>query len=839
MSGHTSSPEAGLVSVVVVNYRGPEDTLTCLQQVSKLDFPAARLELICVDNASGDDSVPRIRAGMPPGVILVESPRNSGFTGGCNLGVEHATGEYLAFINNDARPDPAWLTEAVAVLEQDCTIACVASKVLDWDGNNVDFVDAALTWYGMGYKPGAGSPYDGSHNSAVDVLFPTGSAMIIRADAFRALGGFDERFFMFYEDVDLGWRLNLLGKRVRYVPSSLVFHKHHASMKNFGAYSEWFLLERNALMCLYKNLSEEALGRLLAPALALSVRRSLAIGEADTALLDLERGLGGDTAEMTTVSKRSLAGSYAIDSFVDHLPSLSSTRAQIQRARVRSDREIAPLLREAIEPAIPNARYLAGHQSLLDAFEIEDWFTARTRIVVITGDPLAAKMAGPAIRAFHIAEALSGEHEVRLVSTSTCSIEDTRFGCAAKTLGQLHAEVGWADVVIFQGFLMTHAPWLADTDKVIVADLYDPMHLEQLEQTRGDPLDARTRDVAATTEALNLQLRRGDFFLCASEKQRMFWLGQLAAVGRLNPSTYDGDPSLRSLVAVAPFGLPSTRPVQTRSPIKGGAVAGIAATDKVILWAGGIYNWFDPLTLLRAVAQLVEQHAEVRLYFLGTQHPNPLVPKMRMVSEARALADSLGLTDKVVFFNEGWVDYDTRQDYLLDADVGVSTHFQHIETTLSFRTRILDYLWAALPMVVTVGDGFADLVEHRRLGVAVPEQDVDALAAALEKALFDDEFVEQSRANIVRAAADFTWPVALGPLLDFCRSPHRAPDYRKFARRRAGYAPGGGLRSPGDLALARQYIREGGASELARRIAGRLRRQFSARRGPPTPLRGR
>src|SRR4029077_10583123 len=103
--------------------------------------------------------------------------------------------------------------------------------------------------------------------------------------------------------------------------------------------------------------------------------------------------------------------------------------------------------------------------------------------------------------------------------------------------------------------------------------------------------------------------------------------------------------------------------------------------------------WFDPLSLIKAVDLLTRSHSNIRLFFLGMQHPNPSVPEMQMAHRARELADELGLTAKNVFFNEKWVPYAERQNYLLDADVGVSTHFEHIETTFSFRTRILDYLW--------------------------------------------------------------------------------------------------------------------------------------------------
>lgn len=270
-------------------------------------------------------------------------------------------------------------------------------------------------------------------------------------------------------------------------------------------------------------------------------------------------------------------------------------------------------------------------------------------------------------------------------------------------------------------------------------------------------------------------MQRGDFFLCASERQRHFWLGQLAGLGRLNPLTYAADNSLNNLLALVPFGLPSAEPVRTGAGMRG-VVPGIGPDDKVIIWGGGIYNWFDPLTLIAAIDLLRRRHPQVRLFFLGMQHPNPLVPKMQMAAHARELADQLGLTGSHVFFNEKWVPYDDRQNYLMDADVGVSTHFEHIETTFSFRTRILDYLWARLPIVTTRGDGFGDLVAAEGLGVAVPERDPEALAAALDSMLFDVTAIERARNNVEVVRAGFTWDKALDPLVRFCRDARPASD---------------------------------------------------------------
>ncbi|GAA3336518.1 hypothetical protein GCM10017712_35110 [Curtobacterium citreum] len=145
------------MSVVLVNYKGTDDTLTSIVGLTEQDWPADKLEIVVVDNDSGPEHVGRLKASDLP-FTLVESGGNLGFTGGCNLGVANTTGEYVAFLNNDARPDPGWIREAMATFASGRDIGAVASKVLDWEGVNVDFTEAAMTWYGMGYKPFAGSP---------------------------------------------------------------------------------------------------------------------------------------------------------------------------------------------------------------------------------------------------------------------------------------------------------------------------------------------------------------------------------------------------------------------------------------------------------------------------------------------------------------------------------------------------------------------------------------------------------------------------------------------------------------------------------------------------------
>jgi GT2 family glycosyltransferase/glycosyltransferase involved in cell wall biosynthesis len=773
-----AQPETpGAVSVVIVNYRGADDTCTALAAVHDLRWPQDKLEVIVVDNASGDGSVERI-ATEHPGVRVVALEENLGFAAGCNAGAQAATGEHLAFLNNDARPDPAWLSAATAVLDRDGSVACVASKVLDWDGELVDFVDAGLGFYGHGFKLHAGERDDPAYDREADVLFASGAAMVTRASTFREVGGFDERYFLLFEDVDLGWRYWLLGYRVRYVPSSLVFHRHHRSVGALSRAEEDYLLERNALFTIFKNYDDANLEQSLGAALMLAVRRGAVLGGDDMGVLDPQRRLQARASgedDVVRVDARTLAPTYAVDAFVEALPELTRDRRELQTTRRRADHEITRLFRLPLFPSIGDPTFVESFSATVDALGVESMFSRRRRIVVATGDVLESKMAGPAIRAWHMAITLAREHEVQLVSTQECSLWHPDFPVRVVDDRELRELEHWCDVLIFQGNLMRQHPVLRDTQKIVVTDIYDPFHLEVLEQARGLKPAGRLFAVQSSTDVLNEQLRRGDFFLCASEKQRDFWLGQLAAVGRINPATYDRSENLEQLLAVAPFGVGEDPPRHTR-PVLRGVVPGVDEDDKIVLWGGGIYNWFDPLTLLRAVDKLRRRLPQVRLYFLGLTHPNPQVGEMKMAHDAVALAQELGLVGTHVFFNEGWVEYDDRQNYLLEADIGVSTHLDHVETEFSFRTRLLDYLWASLPIVATAGDSLGDLIETSNIGLTVPAGDADALEAALFRLLDDDAHRASCRDAIERIVPDYRWSKALEPLLEFCRAPTRAPD---------------------------------------------------------------
>ena len=459
-----------------------------------------------------------------------------------------------------------------------------------------------------------------------------------------------------------------------------------------------------------------------------------------------------------------------------------------------------------------------------------DQITPRRRVLVVTLDTIAERMAGPAIRAWEICRALAVEHDVRLVTFGHCMQGGEGFEVRQIQVSDFRSEVTASDVVIIQGFVFNAFPWLQTCEQVLVVDLYDPFQLETLEVDRDKTEQDRYSALAYALQELSLQLRRGDFFLCASPRQRDLWIGHLAAAGRINPNTYDADPGLDSLISIVPFGTSAQPAAQMRHAIKG-ATAGISEEDKVVLWGGGVYNWFDPLTLVRAIDLVRVALPEVRLYFLGMKHPNPDVPEMAVATRCRLLADELGLTGSHVFFNEGWAPYEERADYLLDADVGVSCHFQHVETEFSFRTRILDYLWAGLPIVSTAGDSFAALVAKEDLGIAVPAEDVDALAAALHEVLTSDSAHQRYQANVQRVAKDFRWPRVLEPLLVFCRNPVRSADAERVALEALKVGTGRGLvvGAVADLRAAVRHYRSGGIRQVVAKLRWRVARRRATR----------
>ncbi len=380
-------------------------------------------------------------------------------------------------------------------------------------------------------------------------------------------------------------------------------------------------------------------------------------------------------------------------------------------------------------------------------------------------------MSGPAIRAYQLGRVLSGVADVTLAGLGDSSPPGPgmeHMAYSAHDPVALREPIAAADMIVAQPQWPLVTNWMRDSGARLVFDLFVPEALEALERYPGRSWRARLL-MAYMRDRLADALRVGHHFVCNTERQRDLYLGTMLDEGVLTPAVTERDPSLRSVIDLVPYGTPPEPPVATGH---GGAAArfdGIAADDEVVLWASAIWPWFDAETAIRAMALLRERRPRARLVFMG----QAAGASAEAATRAQALARELGLLDRSVFFNDTWVPYDQRVDWLLEAACAVSTHFEHLETHFAFRTRFLDCFWAGLPIVSTRGDELADLVAREDLGASVPERDPDALADALEQVL------ARGRASyadgLARVAESFAWQRGAQPLVTWAQSSELPP----------------------------------------------------------------
>lgn len=771
--------ECPSVSVIVVNYNGLTHLGPCLSSLSALAFPQDNLEVILVDNGSTDGSADWVRANFPDAHLL-ENCENVGFARGNNQGVAAARGKYVAFLNNDTRVDSRWLSELVTAVTSSPGVACAASKILSWDGRTVDFVGGRLNFYGFGFQIDYGLPHvNGNYNEERNLLFACGAAMLVDRAVFLDVGGFDEDYFAYFEDVDLGWRLWLMGYSVVFAPRSIVYHRHHGTSRSLPEPVYRTLCERNSFYTIYKNYEQQNLDKILPAAILLSAKRGLRDSQIRPETFKISGDMEKDDS-LRKVSKLGLTCLVAMDEFVENLPKFSHKRQVIQSRRRRTDREVLEQFQKGLTtPVIHAESFVKAQQTITEHLGIPALFREPpSRALLICHDVVGENMAGPAIRYWEIAKVLSRDFEVTLAAPGKPTLESDSFqvkGYARSDPNSIVPLVAEADIIIAFGFVLHLFPLLQSVDKPLIVDIYDPFTLEDLEVYGNRSVEDQTGLISLHTGVLNHQLRTGDFFICANERQRDYWLGMLTANNRVNPSTYTDDKTLRRLIDTVPFGLPSAPPEHKHRVLKG-VHPGISPSDKVVLWGGGIWEWLDPITLVQAMAKISCLRTDVKLFFLGKQHFDPVtVPETGICAATIQLCERLGILNRSVFFNE-WTRYGERQNYLLEADIGVILHPNHVETRFSFRTRVLDYLWAGLPILSTRGDDMSGMVERFGLGKVVPPHDVDAVVGAILEMVDTPDLRETLRPNFERVARMYTWEKVAEPLMCWCRDPRKAAD---------------------------------------------------------------
>jgi GT2 family glycosyltransferase len=266
-------------TVAILNYNGEAWLRTFLPGVVQHTEGA---QLLVYDNCSTDGSVAYIRQHHPE-VLLIEGKENLGFCGGYNQAFKHIETPYTVLLNSDVEVTPHWLEPLVAELHQHPDVAAVQPKIKSYaQRTHFEYAGAA-----GGYLDALGYPFcrgrifetieedKGQYDTPQDVFWASGACLAIKTHVFKKLGGFDERFFAHMEEVDLCWRAQRAGYRIRVVPSSMVYHVGGGTL-SYGSMNKLRLNFRNNLLMLSKNLSGWAKYRVLGARLVLDGVAALA-----------------------------------------------------------------------------------------------------------------------------------------------------------------------------------------------------------------------------------------------------------------------------------------------------------------------------------------------------------------------------------------------------------------------------------------------------------------------------------------------------------------------------------------------------------------------------------
>lgn len=385
-----------------------------------------------------------------------------------------------------------------------------------------------------------------------------------------------------------------------------------------------------------------------------------------------------------------------------------------------------------------------------------------SNVLLISPERIRKKLAGIGIRFWEFANALKDSHKVTLAVPNEDFPHPAGIEIKPYNLLNLSPLLKNMDVVILQGHISNYYFNLPQKIPTVV-DLYDPFFLENITYTKylGEHI------FFDNLKTLLTQLEKGDFFLCATEKQRIFYLGMLFSIGRINPSNFFLDKEAYNLIQCIPYGVSEEEPRHMQKVLRG-KIKGVSEKDKVIFF-GGIYDWYNPFLVLDSLELLLRKRDDIRLVFVA--HPNPDLTPQETYGKVFNFCKEKGWLNRLVFFID-WIDYDLRENYYLESDVAISIHHPSLEASLSFRTRMLDYLWSGLPVITNEGGELSEIIGKNKVGFVLKDRSAEGLALLLEKILDDTQLLKDiSRKGMELVRRHFLWKDVVKPLNDFCKNP--------------------------------------------------------------------
>jgi len=284
-------------------------------------------------------------------------------------------------------------------------------------------------------------------------------------------------------------------------------------------------------------------------------------------------------------------------------------------------------------------------------------------------------------------------------------------------------------------------------DQQLILDGYVPIHIE-MSARNSDNLDREYDAFNFENKIWTKALRRGDILLCANEAQKKFYTGVMAQVGRINPITY-GD---EDLIQIVPYGIYREKAVAKNDP-----VSKLVKNKKAfkLLWFGGIYPWFDLTNLLEAVKN-ANKTTPIELIMVGVKNPFNQHPDfIKRYEEVMDYIKNNNM-DEIVHITD-WVKFEDRAEWYLGSDAVVLINNIGMENTLAWRTRLVDYVWADLPIVTNGGDPMSDILEANKAVYILPDLDAKTIEKEIIKISKDKETLKQVSTNLSKVRRLFYW----------------------------------------------------------------------------------
>jgi hypothetical protein len=373
-AAHRRIALSSVADVIIVNWNSRDDTLACAGAVAKQLGEVPGTGITVVDNGSTDGSLGAIRQRFPD-VRLLPLGSNRGFTGGLAAALARCTARNVIFLNNDALPEPGWLAALVGAMERaPSDVVSVGGKIIDLSGEMIDFIGGVLTFDGHAFQNGFRYP-SGSRpepEAGAEILFACGGNMISRRVPLMERGGFDDDYFAYLEDVDLGWRTWLSGGRALFEPGAVVRHASSATSNRLGDFERGVLFERNALQTIFKNAEDlramggAALFAYLHRLHQFTTTRNPGAGELArepntvTKKRRTKRRMFGREPLATIDDPLTAMQFRALHWIMQHSERIAAKRAAVQKSRKRSDREIFERFPLHIVPTYPGDEAMMG-----------------------------------------------------------------------------------------------------------------------------------------------------------------------------------------------------------------------------------------------------------------------------------------------------------------------------------------------------------------------------------------------------------------------------------------------------------------------------------------------